>query len=90
MESRDDLALCEAQLLLVSLQQSWNNESNRSFDLMNELDTAEQRLLALFSAEWEARGGQRQMINFAYSEYRKQLMLQFRLRAVRHASPSSR
>ena len=90
MESRDDLALCEAQLLLVSLQQSWNNKSNRSFDLMNELDAAERRLLALFSAEWEARGGQRQMINFAYSEYRKQLMLQFRLRAVRHASPSSR
>jgi hypothetical protein len=56
VEILDDLVVREVQLLLVSLQQSWNDERNRNFDLMKELDAAEQRLLALFSDEGEARG----------------------------------
>ena len=51
-------------------------ERNRSFALIGELDAAERRLLALFSTEWQKRGGDRRTINRAYSEYRKRLMRQ--------------
>jgi hypothetical protein len=70
----DDIEMREAQLVLVSLQQRWDGKYNRSFALMDELNAAEKRLLALFSAEWEKRGGDRRTINRAYSEYRKRLM----------------
>ena len=73
----DDIEMREAQLVLVSLQQRWDGEHNRTFALMDELNAAERRLLALFSTEWEKRGGRRRTINRAYSEYRKRLMRQF-------------
>ncbi len=73
----DDIEMREAQLVLVSLQQRWDDERNRSFALIGELDAAERRLLALFSTEWQKRGGDRRTINRAYSEYRKRLMRQF-------------
>ncbi len=63
----------EIQAQMVSLQQRWDDERNHSFALMGELDAAERRLLSLFSGEWEARGGERRMINLAYSEFRKRL-----------------
>lgn len=53
----DDIEMREAQLVLVSLQQRWDDERNRSFALIGELDAAERRLLALFSTEWAKRGG---------------------------------
>jgi len=56
---------------------------------MEQLNTAEKRLLALFSGEWEARGGERRMINLAYSEFRKRLMRAFRL-PTRKANADSR
>ena len=73
----DDIEMREAQLVLVSLQQRWDGKYNRSFALMDELNAAEKRLLALFSAEWEKRGGDRRTINRAYSQYRKRLMREF-------------
>ena len=75
----DDIEMREAQLVLVSLQQRWDDERNRSFALMDELNAAEKRLLALFSTEWEKRGGNRRTINLAYSHYRQRLMHQFSL-----------
>ena len=72
----DDIEMREAQLVLVSLQQRWDDERNRSFALIGELDAAERRLLALFSTEWAKRGGDRRTINRAYSEYRKMLTRQ--------------
>jgi hypothetical protein len=73
----DDIEMREAQLVLVSLQQRWDGEHNRSFALMDELNAAERRLLGLFSTEWQKRGGDRRTINRAYSEYRKLLTRQF-------------
>jgi len=77
VESLNELEMREAQLVLMSLEQEWSDERNRSFELMNELNAAERRLLALFSNEWQARGGERRLINLAYSHYRRQLMRQF-------------
>jgi hypothetical protein len=85
----DDIEMREAQLLLATLERQWDDDRNRSFALMEELNTAEKRLLALFSGEWKARGGERRMINLAYSEFRKRLMLAFRLPA-RRANADSR
>lgn len=76
MERLNELEMREAQLVLMSLEQRWSDEKNRSFELMNELNAAERRLLALFSDEWEARGGKKRLINLAYSHYRRQLMRQ--------------
>ncbi len=73
----DDIEMREAQLVLVFLQQRWDGGQNRSFALMDELNAAEKRLLALFSMEWAKRGGERRTINLAYSHYRKRLMREF-------------
>jgi hypothetical protein len=75
----DDIEMREAQLVLATLERQWDDDRNRSFALMEQLNTAEKRLLALFSGEWEARGGERRVINLAYSEFRKRLMRAFRL-----------
>lgn len=79
----DDIEMREAQLAFVTLERQWDDDRNRSFALMHELDEAEKRLIAQFSGEWEARGGERRMINLAYSEFRKRLMGAFRLPARR-------
>lgn len=63
----DDIEMREAQLVLATLERQWDDDRNRSFALMEQLNKAEKRLLALFSGEWEARGGERRMINLAYS-----------------------
>jgi hypothetical protein len=85
----DDIEMREAQLVLATLERQWDDDRNRSFALMEQLNTAEKRLLALFSGEWEARGGERRMINLAYSEFRKRLMRAFRL-PTRRANANSR
>ena len=53
----DDIEMREAQLVLATLERQWDDDRNRSFALKEQLNTAEKRLLALFSGEWEARGG---------------------------------
>jgi hypothetical protein len=58
----DDIEMREAQLVLATLERQWDDDRNRSFALMEQLNAAEKRLLALFSGEWEARGGERRMI----------------------------
>jgi len=70
----DDVEMREAQLVFVTLERQWDDDRNRSFALMNELDEAEKRLIAQFSSEWEERGGERRMVSFAYSEFRKRLL----------------
>jgi len=85
----DDIEMREAQLVLATLERQWDDDRNRSFALMEQLNTAEKGLLALFSGEWEARGGERRMINLAYSEFRKRLMRAFRL-PTRRANANSR
>ena len=85
----DDIEMREAQLVLATLERQWDDGRNRSFALREQLNTAEKRLLALFSGEWEARGGERRMINLAYSEFRKRLMRAFRL-PTRRANAHSR
>jgi hypothetical protein len=80
VEPLNELEMREAQLVLMSLEERWSDERNRCFELLNDLNVAERRLLALFSEEWEARGGEKRLINLAYSHYRRQLMRQFGLR----------
>ena len=70
----DDIEMREAQLVLVELQKQWDDEENRTFALMRELETAENRLVATFIDEWRDRGGDLKMMRLAYSHFRKRLL----------------
>jgi hypothetical protein len=69
-----DIEMREAQLVLVELQKQWDDEENRTFALMQELETAENRLIAAFMDEWRDRGGDVKMMRLAYSHFRKRLL----------------
>lgn len=81
MGTPDEIKIREAQLVFASLQQRWDNDLNRSWPLVKELEAAESRLITLFMEEWEERGGDRKMMALAYSHYRKRLLGAFRLPA---------
>jgi hypothetical protein len=70
----DDTEMREAQLVFVELEKQWDDEENRSFALMRELETAENRLVARFMGEWRDRGGDLKMMRLAYSHFRKRLL----------------
>ncbi|MGB6734148.1 MAG: hypothetical protein WBE55_00105 [Candidatus Sulfotelmatobacter sp.] len=69
-----EIEIREAQLLFVELENQWDDEENRTFALMRELETAENRLVARFMDEWRDRGGDLQMMRLAYSHFRKRLL----------------
>jgi len=69
-----EIEMREAQLVLVELQKQWDDEENRNFDLMRELETAEKPLIATFMDEWRDRGGDLKMMRLAYSHFRKRLL----------------
>jgi hypothetical protein len=68
-----EIEMREAQLVFIELESQWNDEENRTFTLMRELETAENRLLATFIDEWRDRGGDLKMMRLAYSHFRKRL-----------------
>jgi nuclear transport factor 2 (NTF2) superfamily protein len=70
----DDIEMREAQLVFVELEKQWEDEENRTFALMRELETAENRLIAAFTNEWQDRGGDLKMMRLAYSHFRKRLL----------------
>ena len=70
----DDIEMREAQLVFAELETQWDGEENRSFALMRELETAENRLVATFMDEWRDRGGDIKMMRLAYSHFRKRLL----------------
>ena len=70
----EDIEMREAQLILVELEEQWENEENRTFALMRELEAAEKRLTAAFMEDWRDRGGDTRMIRLAYSHFRKGLL----------------
>jgi len=70
----DDVEMREAQLIFVELEKQWDDDGNRNFALMQELDTAENRLVATFMDEWRDRGGDLKMMRLAYSHFRKRLL----------------
>ena len=70
----DDIEMCEAQLVFVELEKQWDDEENRTFALVRELETAENRLIAAFTNEWQDRGGDLKMMRLAYSHFRKRLL----------------
>ena len=70
----DDVEMREAQLIFVELEKQWDDEGNRNFALMRELDTAENRLVATFMDEWQDRDGDLKVMRFAYSHFRKRLL----------------
>ena len=51
----EDIEMREAQLVFVELEKQWNDEENRSFGLMRELEAAENRVMAAFMDEWRDR-----------------------------------
>ena len=61
-------------VVFVELEKQWDDEGNRNFALMRELDTAENRLVATFMDEWRDRGGDLKMMRLAYSHFRKRLL----------------
>jgi hypothetical protein len=69
-----EIEMWEAQLVFVELESQWNDEENRTFTLMRELETAENRLVATFMHEWRDRSGDLKMMRFAYSHFRKRLL----------------
>jgi hypothetical protein len=69
-----EIEMREAQLVFVELESQWDDEENRSFALMRELETAENRLVATFMDEWRDRGGDHKMMRLAYSHFRKRLL----------------
>jgi hypothetical protein len=70
----DDVEMREAQLIFVELESLWDDEENRTFALMRELETAENRLVATFMDEWPDRGDDIKMMRLAYSHFRKRLL----------------
>jgi nuclear transport factor 2 (NTF2) superfamily protein len=70
----DDIEMREAQLVFVELEKQWDQEENRSFALMRELEAAENRLIAAFMDEWRDRSGDLRMMRLAYSHFRKRLL----------------
>jgi hypothetical protein len=64
----------EAQLVFAELERQWDDVGNRNFALMRELETAENRLIAAFTNEWQDRGGDLKMMRLAYSHFRKRLL----------------
>ena len=70
----DDIEMREAQLVFVELEKQWDQEENRSFALMRELEAAENRLIAAFMEEWRDRSGDLKMMRSAYSHFRKRLL----------------
>ena len=70
----EDIEMREAQLVLVELEKQWENEENRTFALMRELEAAENRLIAAFMEDWRDRGGEIRMMRLAYSHFRKCLL----------------
>ncbi|MGC2247343.1 MAG: hypothetical protein WA609_12130 [Terriglobales bacterium] len=70
-----DIEMREAELVLVELENQWDDVANRTFALMRELETAENRLVATFMDEWRDRGGDLRMMRLAYSHFRKRLLL---------------
>jgi hypothetical protein len=70
----DDVEMREAQFVLVELEKQWDDEENRSFALMRELEAVENRLIAAFMDEWRDRGGDLKMMRLAYSHFRKRLL----------------
>jgi hypothetical protein len=69
-----EIEMREAQLVFIELESQWDDEGNRNFDLMRELDTAENRLVATFMNEWRDRGGDTRIMRLAYSHFRKRLL----------------
>ena len=69
-----EIEMREAQLVFVELESQWDDEENRTFALMRELETAENRLVATFMDEWRDRGGDLKMMRLAYSHFRKRLL----------------
>ena len=69
-----EIEMREAQLVFIELESQWNDEVNRTFTLMRELETAENRLVATFMNEWRDRGGDLKMMRLAYSHFRKRLL----------------
>jgi hypothetical protein len=69
-----EIEMREAQLVFVALENQWDDEENRTFALMRELETAENRLVATFMNEWRDRGGDLKMMRLAYSHFRKRLL----------------
>ncbi|MGA7293903.1 MAG: hypothetical protein WBW53_01275 [Terriglobales bacterium] len=69
-----EIEMREAQLVFVELENQWDDERNRKFALMRELETAENRLVETFMDEWQDRGGDLKMMRFAYSHFRKRLL----------------
>ena len=69
-----EIEMREAQLVFVKLESQWDDEENRSFALMRELEAAENRLIAAFMDEWRDRGGDLKMMRLAYSHFRKRLL----------------
>ncbi len=51
-----EIEMREAQLVFVELESQWDDEGNRTFALMRELETAENRLVTTFMGEWRDRG----------------------------------
>ena len=70
----EDIEMREAQVVFVELEKQWEDEAHRSFALMRELETAENRLVATFMDEWRDRGGDIKMMRLAYSHFRKRLL----------------
>jgi hypothetical protein len=69
-----EIGMREAQLLFVELENQWDDEENRTFALMRQLENAENRLAATFMDEWRDRGGDLRMMRLAYSHFRKRLL----------------
>ena len=69
-----EIDIREAQLVFVELESQWDDEGNRNFALMRELETAENRLVATFTDEWRDRGGDLKTMRLAYSHFRKRLL----------------
>jgi hypothetical protein len=69
-----EIEMREAQLVFVELENQWDDEGNRNFALMRELETAENRLVATFMDEWRDRGGNLKMMRLAYSHFRRRLL----------------
>ena len=69
-----EIEMREAQIVFIELESQWNDKENRTFTLMRELETAENRLVATFMDEWRDRGGDLKMMRLAYSHFRKRLL----------------
>jgi nuclear transport factor 2 (NTF2) superfamily protein len=70
----EEIEMREAQVVFVELEKQWEDEANRSFALMRELEAAENRLVSVFTDEWRDRGGDLKMMRLAYSHFRKRLL----------------